>query len=184
MLAKQVSQASVILKHGGVIAYSTETVLGLGCDPFNSEAVNRILWLKNRAVESGLIMLVDSIKSLQEHTTPLSANQVDSIVSADNTTWLVPANEQVSSWVRGKHEKLAVRITDHPIASRLSSATQGIISTSANISAYKTLKNRQEIWDWFGPHVDYVLIDCAGSGTPSQICDLLSGKILRSNKQK
>ena len=182
MLAHQVSQASIILKNGGVIAYSTETVLGLGCDPNNQQAVNRILWLKNRAVENGLIMLVDSIASLQQHTTPLSADQIDSITSAENTTWLVPANKLVPCWIRGKHKKLAVRITQHSSANLLSAATHGIVSTSANISAYKTLKSRQEIWDWFGPHVDYVLIDCAGSGTPSQICDLLSGKILRSNK--
>ena len=51
MLSNQISQAQTILRHGGVIAYSTETVLGLGCNPYNQNAVNRILWLKNRAVE-------------------------------------------------------------------------------------------------------------------------------------
>lgn len=179
MLAKQVSQASVILKNGGVIAYSTETVLGLGCDPFNSEAVNRILWLKNRAVENGLIMLVDSIASLQQHTTSLSAEQIDSIAAAKNTTWLVQANKRVPSWVRGKHEKLAVRITDHPTAKPLSAATQGIISTSANLSSYKILADQNEIREWFGPHVDYIIVGETGSNSPSKIKDLITGKQLR-----
>ena len=179
MLAKKVSQAKVILKNGGVVAYSTETVLGLGCDPHNQQAVHRILWLKNRAVENGLITLVDSLTSLQQYSTLLSANQIDSIASAKNTTWLVPANEQVPTWVRGKHEKLAVRITQHPIAKPLSAATQGIISTSANISSYKILADQNEIRNWFGPHVDYIIVGETGSNTPSEIKDLITGEQLR-----
>lgn len=179
MLADQVSQASSILRNGGVIAYSTETVIGLGCDPSNQAAVNRILWLKNRAVENGLIMLVDSIKSLQQHTKPLSTEQIASISTADNTTWLIPANEQTPSWVRGGHEKLAIRITQHATANSLSAATDGIVSTSANISSYKTLANQNEIRDWFGPHVDYILVGEAGSNTPSEIKDLITGEKLR-----
>ena len=179
MLAKKVSQAKVILKNGGVVAYSTETVLGLGCDPHNQQAVHRILWLKNRAVENGLITLVGSLTSLQQYSTLLSANQIDSIASAKNTTWLVPANEQVPTWVRGKHEKLAVRITQHPIAKPLSAATQGIISTSANISSYKILADQNEIRNWFGPHVDYIIVGETGSNTPSEIKDLITGEQLR-----
>lgn len=179
MLADQVSQASTILKNGGVIAYSTETVIGLGCDPSNQSAVNRILWLKNRAVENGLIMLVDSIDSLQRHTKPLSAEQIVSISSAENTTWLIPASEHVPCCVRGKHEKLAIRITQHATANPLSAAADGIISTSANISSYKILANQNEIRDWFGPHVDYMLIGVTGTDQPSHIIDLLTGEKLR-----
>lgn len=179
MLAHQVSQASTILINGGVIAYSTETVIGLGCDPSNQAAVNRILWLKNRAVENGLIMLVDSIESLQQHTKSLSAEQITSISSAINTTWLIPTNEQVPSWVRGKHEKLALRITEHATAKPLSAAAHGIVSTSANISSYKILANQNEIRDWFGPHVDYIIVGETGSNTPSEIKDLITGEQLR-----
>jgi len=179
VLANLVLQASVILKNGGVIAYSTETVLGLGCDPNNQAAVNRILWLKNRAVENGLIMLVDSIESLQQHSKSLSAEQVASLSTAKNTTWLIPANDQVPSWVRGKHDKLAVRITQHATAKPLSAATHGIVSTSANISAYKTLANQNEIRDWFGPHVDYIIVGETGSNMPSEIKDLITGEKLR-----
>ncbi len=181
MLNNQVSQAQNILQHGGVIAYSTETVLGLGCDPYNQEAVHRILWLKNRAIENGLIVVVESIATLQHYSQPLSKEQITNITEKEKTTWLVPKNDTVPNWVTGAHNKVAVRITNHPIATPLAIVANGIISTSANISSYKTLASQSEIRDWFGPHVDYVLIDCAGSGTPSQICDLLSGKILRSN---
>lgn len=179
MLAHQISQASVILQNGGVIAYSTETVIGLGCDPSHQAAVNRILWLKNRAVENGLIVLVDNITSLQNHTKPLSTEQIASISTAKNTTWLIPTNEHVPRWVRGKHEKIAVRITQHTTANPLSAATDGIISTSANISSYKILANQNEIRDWFGPHVDYIIVSETGSNTPSEIKDLITGEKLR-----
>jgi L-threonylcarbamoyladenylate synthase len=179
VLANQVSQAKVILRHGGVVVYSTETVLGLGCDPNNQKAVNRILWLKNRAIDNGLIMLVDSIESLQNYTTSLSAEQIASISSAENTTWLVPVNEHVPSWMRGKHKTLAIRITQHVTANPLSAATHGIVSTSANISSYKILANQIEIRDWFGPHVDYIILEGSGSNTPSEIKDLITGEQLR-----
>ncbi len=181
MLANQVSQAKVILRHGGVVAYSTETVLGLGCDPNNENAVNRILWLKNRAIENGLIILVTNINSLQQYTPTLSDTQVSEIEPAQNTTWLVPANENAPKWITGRHTSIAIRISHHPVVQQLCNTKNAIVSTSANISAYKTLKNRAEIWNWFGPHVDYVMIDtdAIGSGRSSEIRDLLSGKKLR-----
>jgi L-threonylcarbamoyladenylate synthase len=179
VLSNHVLQAHTILQHGGVIAYSTETVLGLGCDPYTQEAVNRILWLKNRAVENGLIVLVDSIDALQQYSQALTQEQITKIMTTENTSWLLPAKDTVPSWITGAHDKVAVRITDHPIAGPLSRATEGIVSTSANISSYKTLASQGEIRDWFGPHVDYMLIGDAGTDRPSQIYDLLTGEKLR-----
>jgi L-threonylcarbamoyladenylate synthase len=179
VLANKVSQASEILKNGGVIAYSTETVLGLGCDPNNEQAVNRILWLKNRAVENGLIMLVNNIESLQHYSKTLTAEQLTSISSSNNTTWLIPANDQAPTWMLGQHLNIAVRITQHQTANLLSAATCGIVSTSANISSHKILANQQEVRDWFGPHVDYIIIGETGSSVPSEIKDLLTGERLR-----
>lgn len=179
MLDRHVSQAHTILRHGGVIAYSTETVLGLGCNPYNQEAVNRILWLKNRAVESGLIVLVNNIEILQKYSQALTQENITTLTATENTSWLLPASNTVPNWITGAHSKVAVRITDHPLAGPLSSATEGIVSTSANISSYKTLTSQSEIRDWFGPHVDYILTNRSGSGEPSNICDLLTGEKLR-----
>jgi len=179
VLSHQISQAQLILRHGGVVAYSTETVLGLGCDPNNQQAVNRICWLKNRALENGLIVVVDGIETLQLYSQTLMQEQIAAITKSENTTWLVPASEEVPNWVTGTHDKIAVRISGHTIAGPLSTATAGIVSTSANISSYKTLTSQSEIRDWFGPHVDYVLIGAAGTEQPSHIIDLLTGEKLR-----
>lgn len=179
MLANQVSQAITIINHGGIIAYSTETVLGLGCDPSNEKAVNRILWLKNRALDNGLILLVANIDAMQQYTQPLTKTQINRISSTMDITWLIPSCANTPKWVLGKFKNVAVRITTHTIALKLCASIQGIISTSANISGYKTLNNRQEIRDWFGPHVDYVIIGEPGTGMPSKIQDLISGEKLR-----
>lgn len=179
MLQNSISQAQIILRHGGVIAYSTETVLGLGCDPNNQHAVKRILWLKNRAAENGLIVVVDSIEALQHYSPTLNQEQITKISKTEKTTWLFPVSDAVPNWVTGSHKKVAVRISNHPIAGALSNATNGIISTSANISSYKTLASQTEIRDWFGPHVDYMVVGDGGTEQPSQIIDLLTGEKLR-----
>ena len=179
MLANQVSQANIILQHGGVIAYSTETILGLGCDPKNENSVNRLLWLKNRAIVEGFILLVNNSQAMRSYTQTLSATQISKIESAQNTTWLIPPHTSIPKWITGKHQSLAVRITKHPIAQQLSAAMDGIVSTSANMSGYKALCTIKEIKNWFGPHLDYVIIGEPGTGLPSSICDLLTGKKLR-----
>lgn len=179
MLANQISQAKTIIQHGGIIAYSTETVLGLGCDPNNEQAVKKILWLKSRAVTNGLIILVDSIESLKKYTKPLSREQHTTITSTKNTTWLIPANSNAPYWIVGEHNNIAIRITNHSTSKPLSCAAHGIVSTSANISSYKILQDQTEIRDWFGPHVDYMIIGESGSNTPSEIRNLLSGEKLR-----
>ena len=181
MLVNQILQATNIIQHGGVIAYSTETVLGLGCDPWNESAVKKLLWLKNRAVENGLIVLVADLNTLQHYSKPLDKQHITSIEDSKHTTWLLPSEEKIPKWLTGRHDKIAVRISEHTVARQLAAKTHGIVSTSANLTAHKILSTHNEIRDWFGPHIDYVIIDCVGSGVPSKICDLLSGKIIRSN---
>ncbi len=169
------------MQHGGVIAYSTETVLGLGCDPYNESAINKLLWLKNRAFEKGLIVLADNYETLERYSLSLSKEQKTKISVSENTTWLVPANEKTPTWLTGEHEKIAVRISEHLIAGQLAAKMSGVVSTSANLSTYKILASYEEVRNWFGPHVDYILLGKPGTSIPSTICDLLSGEIIRSN---
>ena len=186
MLANQLSQAAAIIQHGGVIAYSTDTVLGLGCDPNNQAAVEKILWLKHRSIAKGLILLVENMHALGEFTQPLSTEQTSDIASISSTTpttWLLPAKRSTPVWITGTHDRVAIRITQHPIARKLCKMVGAIVSTSANISDYPTVINEQQLRDWFGPYLDYVIIGTPGTGVPSEIRDVISGKILRhSNK--
>lgn len=182
MLANRISQAASILNHGGVIAYSTETILGLGCDPFNESAVKRILWLKSRSLDKGLILLVEDIAYIKKISQTLSEEQISRITNSSNeipTTWLVPAKSSLPSWITGKQNKVAVRITQHPLSKQLCEACGSIVSTSANYSGQIVTRNKEQIRQWFGPYIDYVLIDAPGTGVASKICDVVSGEVIR-----
>ena len=181
MLTNQISQAATIILHGGVIAYSTETILGLGCNPHNRSACERLLWLKQRSVERGLILLVDDIDELTNLSQPLSATQCSTITSATTTptTWLLPAKSSIPIWITGKHNKVAVRITRYPQVQQICKTTGAIVSTSANYSTYPPARNHSELRDWFGPHLDYIIIGPPGTGLPSEMRDLISGDIIR-----
>ena len=186
MLANQISQAIAIVQQGGVIAYSTETILGLGCDPNNRRAVERLLWLKQRSINKGLVILVASVDALKEHSQPLSPSQyakITSRLSKAPTTWVLPAHRSTPIWIMGNHGHIAIRITQHTIASKLCASTGAIVSTSANYSDYPTAINSQQLREWFGPYLDYVIIGAPGTGVPSEIRDLVSGEILRQTSK-
>jgi len=177
VLANQIAQAQAIIQQGGVIAYSTDTIIGLGCDPTNSCAVERILWLKQRSLDKGLILLVADIDALEDFSQPLSSTQIEKINSAHSpTTWLLPKNTRVAKWISGMHDSVAMRVSQHPIATALSQATGAIVSSSANFSSYANAENTDQLRNWFGPYLDYVIIGEPGTGMPSEIHDLLSGK--------
>ena len=182
MLANRILQAATVIEQGGIIAYSTDTVLGLGCDPDNREAVEKILWLKHRGIEKGLILLTENIAAMQRFTPPLSTaqcRQITASLAGAPTTWVVPAKSTVPVWITGAHDSVALRIPQHPVAGRLCAAAGAIVSTSANVSGYPTATGAGQLRDWFGPHLDYVVTGPAGTGVPSEVRELMGMKVHR-----
>ncbi|MFW5444072.1 MAG: L-threonylcarbamoyladenylate synthase, partial [Methylococcaceae bacterium] len=123
---------------GEVIAYPTEAVYGLGCDPLNQEAVYKLLAIKKRTVEKGLILIASSLSQLEPY---LELNdEITSRIQASwpgPVTWIIPAQPWVPNWLTGAHSSLAVRVTAHPIAQQLCEENMGpLVSTSANTSSY------------------------------------------------
>jgi len=175
--------AAATLKQGGVIAYPTEAVYGLGCHPLNEAAVNRLLQLKQRDPGKGLILISDSLKHLEPYLQPLSQSERDKITKkrAKPTTWIVPAKNWVPNWLTGHHASLAIRITDHPIAAQLCRLVgMPIVSTSANLSAHRPAKTNIQVRLQFDGQLDGIIsgkIDTSAS--PSEIRDLKTDKILR-----
>ena len=103
------------IQHGGVIAYPTEAVYGLGCDPQNLQAVQRILDIKQRPAHKGLILIAADWAQVQAYLLPITPAIMARISAptAHPTTWLLPVNPNVSPLIRGAHHTLAVRITQH-----------------------------------------------------------------------
>lgn len=146
-------QAVRHLVAGGIIAYPTEAVFGLGCDPLNQKVVQELLNLKNRSVAKGLILIAAEfaqIAPLVEVPDNLVLKKMLSTWPGP-TTWVIPAQSWVPQWLRGDHNSLAVRITNHPVASELCRAfDRALVSTSANITGLKPAKSTLKVRQQFG----------------------------------
>lgn len=176
--------AAQILRRGGVVAHPTEAVWGLACDPFSEAAVNKMLDLKGRPVEKGLILLSADVSHFAPLLAPLSEDLQKRFLSptARPTTWIVPdLHNKVPAWVRGKHAGVAIRVSTHPLVKALSYYFGGaIISSSANPSGSKPAMHVRDIRRYFHNELDYVVSGAlGGAARPSQIIDLESGQILR-----
>jgi L-threonylcarbamoyladenylate synthase len=173
-----------LLRTGGVIAYPTEAVYGLGCDPDDEIAVRRILALKRRPAAKGLILIAADFEQLKPYLLPPGDAELDRIraVWPGPVTWLLPARPEVPRWLRGDHETLAVRVTAHPLSAELCRAFgKPLVSTSANRAGRPPARTALAVRRQLGRGVDLVLNGRLGaSARPSEIRDLASGRVIRA----
>jgi L-threonylcarbamoyladenylate synthase len=180
--SQPLKRAARILQSGGVVAYPTEGVFGLGCLPDDFVAVSRVLAIKERDPALGLVLIATDIEQLTGWIAVAVAT-ADLKSTADKPlTWIVPATDEVPYWVRGEHAGLAVRFTTHPVAAALcDAADSALVSTSANRHGRPPARNRFILRRSFGALVDYIVPgECGPASGPSEIRDLASGKVLRS----
>lgn len=180
---RQIQHAVKTLEQGGIIAYPTEAVFGLGCDPFNEIAVDNLKRLKFRSYNKGFIIIAADFEQLQAlvaHIPPAALAQVKATWPGP-ITWVFPAAEIVPLWLQGTQSTIAVRVTDHPIASAICKAYgKPIVSTSANHEGGKPARKEKEVVEIFGDSIDLVVSGMVGDLTqPTEIRDALTGKILR-----
>ncbi len=177
------SLAANIIHSGGIIAYPTEAVYGLGCDPLNPEAVQHLLELKNRPTHKGFILIAADFVQLRPYVGHLSQTILQRIKKSwpGHTTWLLPANPDVPFWIRGDHSTVAVRVTEHPLAAALCRAADcALISTSANITGHTAARSALEVRRKFRGSIDYFLHGKTGhQKTSSEIRDSASDNIIR-----
>lgn len=184
MLSKfQILKAARLIQKGGTIAYPTESVYGLGCDPLSEKAVFRILQLKHRPVEKGLIIVAANISQLRPF---IEISEQDKEVIAQYKTpmtWLVNKSELTPQWISGKHTKVAIRICQHPTVIKLCEKLKHpIVSTSANPAKLKPANTAMQARHYFSNQVDMYLNEKTGDLlTPTPITDLESGKQIRSS---
>jgi len=138
----KIRQAIQHINQGDVIAYPTEAIYGLGCNPLDEEAVLKLLALKKRSIDKGLILIASSVEQLAPYL-QLTETIVSRIQASllEPITWVTPAQAWVPKWLTGTHSSLAIRITKHPIARLLCLENEGpLVSTSANISTLPATK--------------------------------------------
>lgn len=176
-------RAARALRDGVVLAYPTEAVYGLGCDPLNPDAVHRLLALKGRARHKGVILIAASVAQLRPFVAELDEAQWRR-VTADwpgPVTWVLPAAPATPAWLTGGRDTIAVRVTAHPLAAALCRAAgMPLVSTSANVSGRPPARSSLQV-RLRCPGVDMILSGATGGlARPTEIRDLASGRQLRA----
>ena len=179
----RIQRAAAVVRGGGVVAYPTEAVWGLGCDPSNRDAVEHILKLKQRPVGKGLILLAANIEMLRPYLVGLDQQHIAQMQSTwpGPVTWLIPNNGIASDWISGGQSTLAVRVSAHPVAAGLSRALDTpIVSTSANPRGRQPATSLTRVKVYFSNTLDDCTPGTIGNAArPSEIRDMLTGKIVR-----
>ena len=176
---------------GNVIAYPTEAVWGLGCDPLNEQACLDLLQIKRRPIQKGMILIAGSIDEFAGILSALPVDQVQKLdaawqnqISTGAITFLVPdILEQVPYWIKGSHNSVALRVSQHPLVKSLCQAFGGpLVSTSANRSGKPPARSRVLVEKYFGGQLEFIVPGALGGATnPSKIIDFYTGKTVRAS---
>jgi L-threonylcarbamoyladenylate synthase len=181
---KNITDAVEILQAGGVIAYPTEAVYGLGCDPFNLQAVEKLFHVKQRPVQKGLILIAASVEQISSYVELKGRSwEVEVLASWPGPmTWVLPvkATANLPDWITGGRKTVAIRVSAHPTVQALCNAFgQPIVSTSANLSKQEPARSCAEIKQLFQESVWCLEGELGELSQPTQIRDALSGQVLR-----
>lgn len=172
------------LQQGGVIAYPTEAVWGLGCDPYNSAAVTKLCQLKQRPLSKGVLLVGADVEQVAPLLQSLPPARRAAIMASwpGHVTWVLPNTLGFGDYITGGRNTVAVRISAHPVIQQLSSQFGGlIVSTSANLSGQEPAKSQLDVSRVFGATLDYIVAgdDCPSEALPSKIYEATTGRQLR-----
>ena len=184
MFSAQLAEAVDRLRRGGIIAYPTEAVYGLGCHPNNAPAVRRLLAIKRRGEEHGLILIAHDFSLLAPYCKPPDAAVWRRIGRTwpGPCTWLLRASKPLPL-ITGGRDRIAVRVTSHPMAAALCRACgRALVSTSANTHGRPPARTATQVRAAFNAgDVDYVLPgSIGGQARPTPILDARNGRAIRA----
>jgi L-threonylcarbamoyladenylate synthase len=184
-LSAQINEAVRILKGGGVVAYPTDTVYGLGASMDCPEAVERVFAVKSRPRSMALPVLVGSvaqIEALAGRITPAARCLIRAFLPGAMTL-VLPASGLVPDYLRAREGTLALRIPDHAVPLALIEGIgTGIVGTSANLSGMPSPVTSGEVRSQLGDRVDLIIEGGGCGGRESTIVDATgeTPRVLRS----
>lgn len=176
--------AAEALRAGGVVAYPTEAVYGLGCDPLNRTAFERVFALKQRPPTQGVLLIAADFAQVEMYidpSTPAAALALARATWPGPHTWIFPRAANVPDWIAGSHAGIALRVTAHPLAAALCRAFGGaIVSTSANRHGEPPARTAAQVRAAFGGELAYILDGAVGGlERPTPIRNAVSGVEIR-----
>ncbi|MCX8650233.1 Sua5/YciO/YrdC/YwlC family protein [Gilliamella sp. B2776] len=179
-----VSECIGRLKNGDVIAYPTEAVFGLGCDPNNEIAVLNLLQLKQRSIDKGLILIASDYQQLLPYIDDSTLNKEQKRLAFTSwpgpVTWIFPKNKTTPYFLTGKFDSIAVRVTNHPLVCQLCDLFgKPLISSSANLSGHNPCRTIFDVKQQFGECFPVLRGETGHRLQPSEIRDIRTGNIIR-----
>ena len=203
-----IRQAATWVQAGRLLAYPTESVWGIGCDPFNEGAVQQLLVIKQRSIDKGMIVVTDSAERIAPLLATLTGSQRQAVLASWNLpahmakqahTWLLPLSSRsepsnqpiMPDWIIGAHNSVAVRVIAHPLIQQLCASLVSVhnpygllVSTSCNPSGQAPAISLAQAQVYFATgkdaeQVTYLSGDTLGYQLPSQIHDALTGQLIR-----
>lgn len=182
--AIHLQRAVSALRAGGVIAYATESVWGLGCDPWQASAVEKIWQIKRRDPGKGLILIASQWQQLEPWLKGLTEVQLGHLRATwpGPVTWLVPVPADFPVWLRGRHDTVALRVSAHPGVKALCDAFGGpLVSTSANRAGAPAARSLFDVRQRLGAELDHILPGSTGRlARPTEIRDLQTLRVIRA----
>ena len=173
---------SACLADDGVIAYPTEGVWGLGCLPESALAVARILGLKRRSWEQGLLLVAANISQFEDYLVGLDGDMQGELENnwPGAVTYLLPDNGVAPRWVVGNHSTIGLRVSDHPVVRALCESSGPLVSTSANVTGHPAALTSLQVRQYFGEGIDHLVPGQLGNSSgPSVIRHLVTGEKIR-----
>jgi len=181
----QIKKAIQVINQGGVICYPTESVYGLGCDPYDLAAVLYLLEIKKRQLDKGLLLVAANVSQLEPYININDKQTINKLKEATDkpVTWIVACNEKTPVWLTGKHQSIAVRISTHPVIKQLCTLFNGaLVSTSANISGLPSVKKNWLVHKQFANKIDYYVPGELGRfKKESEIRNIKTGEVIRTS---
>ena len=178
--------AATALRSGGVVAYPTEAVYGLGCDPHDRAAFERVFELKQRPPTQGVLLIAADFAQVEKYI-DLTRVPADTLARVRASwpgphTWIFPRTTSVPNWIAGAHAGIALRVTAHPLAAALCRAFGGaIVSTSANRHGEPPARTADAVHAAFGDELAYILDGAVGGlERPTPIRDAINGELIRT----
>ncbi len=171
-----IERAAQVIRAGGIILYPTDTVYGLGCDPFNMQAVGRLFEIKQRPESKGVSLLIGDRRWVQElcHSVPPLFDRLAEEFWPGPVTFLFAAASRLSPLIQGDENKVGVRFPNCPFLERWMKTIPGpVVSSSANLSGQSPSSSVSELQALFGDQVNLFLeTGDLETVSPSTVVDL------------
>jgi L-threonylcarbamoyladenylate synthase len=155
----QIEDISYILKMGGILIYPTDTIWGIGCDPFNESAVDKIYEIKERNKSKSFVLLVDSIKMLKLYAPKIHPRVETLLVHHTKPLTLIhPEVKNLPEYLKAEDGSVAIRIAQDMFCKDLIQHFGfPLLSTSVNKSGQPSPQNFNEISEDFLKEADYIV---------------------------